>query len=131
MNEKNLVKVITRGLQVDEMGAEVDELTRDRGNSILVHGLPVQQVECSFMSNKLSVHPVQQVHHVHPLQQAECLESLVKLMSDLVRTSQLHSRYYVLGENETWHRPRDGPCQHQPAQTNQVCRNIDNIYMMI
>ena len=33
------------------MGAEVDELTRDRGNSILVHGLPVQQVECSFMSN--------------------------------------------------------------------------------
>ena len=29
------------------MGAEVDELTRDRGNSILVHGLPVQQVECS------------------------------------------------------------------------------------
>ena len=47
MNEKNLVKVITRGLQVDEMGAEVDELTRDRGNSILVHGLPVQQAECS------------------------------------------------------------------------------------
>ena len=82
MNEKNLVKVITRGLQVDEMGAEVDELTRDRGNSILVHGLPVQQVEYSF----LQVQHVQ-IHHVHPLQQAECLESLVKLMSDLVRTS--------------------------------------------
>ena len=51
MKGKKLVKIITRGLQVDEMGAEVDELTRDRGNSILVHGLPVQQVECSFMSN--------------------------------------------------------------------------------
>ena len=52
------------------MGAEVEELTRDRGNSILVHGLPVQQ--------------------------AECLESLVKLMSDLIRTRLGIGREMVL-----------------------------------
>ena len=52
------------------MGAEVEELTRDRGASILVHGLPVQQ--------------------------AECLESLVKLMSDLIRTRLGIGREMVL-----------------------------------
>ena len=56
--------------QVGEMGAEVEELTRDRGNSILVHGLPVQQ--------------------------AECLENLVKLMSDLIRTRLGIGREMVL-----------------------------------
>ena len=31
--------------KVTEMGAEVEEMTRDRGSSLLVHGLPLQEHE--------------------------------------------------------------------------------------
>ena len=46
--------------QVFEMDAEVEEMTRDRRNNILIHGLPVQD--------------------------GETMESLANIIADIVRT---------------------------------------------
>lgn len=53
-------KIKDIGSKVFEMDAEVEEMTRDRRNNILIHGLPVQE--------------------------GECMESLANIMADIVRT---------------------------------------------
>ena len=56
----------TYAAQVFEMDAEVEEMTRDRRNNILLHGLPVQE--------------------------GESMEGLANILADMVRTrSGLHS----------------------------------------